>query len=317
MTALIDDQETADKSHSIAMPGGHMTNSVAQAFWDRDGARVFERPLRYWQHRYLCSLVDAVATRTTGSPNEREMVSSRASKTRFSRAVSIGCGTAENEISYVRDELIDRLVLVELSPNQLSRAREIAVREGVSDRVETVIGGIQEASRYAPFDLVYWRKSLHHMPNCKEAIRWSVDSLSCGGRLFLNEYVGPNRLQMTTQMQAAGANVRKALDKKYLAVAGGYAPITPDFPSVDHWLKTDPTEAADSESILPGILKFAPGAKVYYQGGVVYHYALNDIIGNFSETSPEDRSILGSLMLYDEALSRQGLNHFAIVTYDK
>jgi hypothetical protein len=77
----------------------------------------------------------------------------------------------------------------------------------------------------------------------------------------------------------------------------------------------DPSEAPDSEQILPAIREFMPDAHVWLLGGVIYHLALNDVVANFR--LPEDGPFLDMAMLLDQALSHAGQNHYAVSLYRK
>jgi len=81
-------------------------------------------------------------------------------------------------------------------------------------------------------------------------------------------------------------------------------------PSIVEMIKADPSEAADSSNILLSLGKTFPNAEITMIGGLIYHLALNDIMGNFNHEG--DRVILDSLLLLDEILAKNGESLLAV-----
>lgn len=74
--------------------------------------------------------------------------------------------------------------------------------------------------------------------------------------------------------------------------------------------KIDPTEAADSEAIIPAIMKYFPTADVTFTGGAILRLAFNDVIHNLDED--DDRHILSLVAIIDELSALLG--HSALAT---
>lgn len=72
---------------------------------------------------------------------------------------------------------------------------------------------------------------------------------------------------------------------------------------------TDPSEAADSDNILPALRQIFPGAQIRMTGGVVYNLALKDIIANFDDV--ENAARLEELLVYDAELASQQQTQYA------
>ena len=78
-------------------------------------------------------------------------------------------------------------------------------------------------------------------------------------------------------------------------------------------MSLDPTECADSQNIIPAIQSHAPHTVIFYLGGLIYGYSINDILNNFDENS--DLSLFEFSMLTDELPSRFGYNcYFTSIT---
>jgi hypothetical protein len=76
-------------------------------------------------------------------------------------------------------------------------------------------------------------------------------------------------------------------------------------------IRMDPTEAADSSSILPSVRRRMPQADIILTGGRIYSLAFNDVLANFTEI--ENRAIMNAGLLLDRALIELGETHYAVV----
>lgn len=80
-------------------------------------------------------------------------------------------------------------------------------------------------------------------------------------------------------------------------------------PTIERMMKIDPSEAADSENILPAINEYFKNPKITMLGGVVYMLALDRIIENI----PENSDLLEKLILEDAAAMQKGMSLYAFV----
>ena len=72
----------------------------------------------------------------------------------------------------------------------------------------------------------------------------------------------------------------------------------------------DPSEAVDSEAILPAIEKYFPKAIIRHAGGTVFAMVLNDILTNVHE----DSELLDYLLGLDENID---IPHYAVAMAQK
>jgi hypothetical protein len=151
------------------------------------------------------------------------------------------------------------------------------------------------------------------MQDTDAAIAWSKERLIDGGAFIMDDFVGPNRFQWSELNLEFASKVRELLPDSLLChptdpsrqLTRKMAP-----PNIDQLIARDPTEAADSESILPSLMKHFPNADVVLTGGCIFDLALHDAIGNFDDM--EDSPLLKSLLLLDEALCHLGETHYAV-----
>jgi SAM-dependent methyltransferase len=222
--------------------------------------------------------------------------------------VSVGAGEAAKEIDVVRLGIVEQFDLFELSTVAIETGRQAIVRDGLADRMSFRHGNAFE--QVGPYDLVFWNNSLHHMYDVDEAVSWSFNVLRPGGLFVFDEYVGPTRMQFSEYVLDINTLYRRLLSHEYLIdpCSSGQILDAVHNVDVDALLTLDPSEAADSDNILPSIKKHFPDAVIKPTGGCVYHLGLNDILHNLRNDEAE---IARALML-DDQLTERGLTQYAV-----
>lgn len=230
----------------------------------------------------------------------------------FPRGVSVACGSASKERSLLQKGLVGTFDLFEISGERLAAGKAAAARQGLADRA--LFHALDAFSQDLDdrYDLVYWNNALHHMLDAREALLWSRDRLRPGGWLVLDDYVGATRFQWPDAQLEIASRIRRALPERLLrdpARPQTSCPVAVTRPRLADMLATDPTEAADSDNILPSLRDIFPGARTLFTGGVVYSLALKDIIANFDDAT--DAARLQELLAYDAALAADGQTLYA------
>lgn len=113
---------------------------------------------------------------------------------RFSRALSIGCGTGPFERDIIAKNLADRIDAFDGSTNSLRIARELAHAAGMSARIRYFAADFNEP--FLPqrtYDIVFIHQALHHVAKLEKLLRAVLLTLKRGGILYLDEYIGPSR----------------------------------------------------------------------------------------------------------------------------
>jgi SAM-dependent methyltransferase len=228
----------------------------------------------------------------------------------FEHGVSAGCGNGTKEFELMKEGIVKRFTLFELSTERVKQARQKAESLGLLDRVEI----IQEDCFLHKFkekvDLVHWNNSLHHMLDTKKAVKWSYEILSPGGVFYMDDFVGPNRFQWSDEALKLGTKIRRVLPKGFLRNPyrkGRYLPRKLTRPNARRLKDSDPSEAADSSNIIQSIKEYFPNAKIKLTGGLIYHATLNDILYNISESDEKDKAILELLLIIDELSLNSGV----------
>lgn len=244
----------------------------------------------WWEHQLIVRHVNQVicgrpATGIAGG--DVEVLRER----RFAQAVSIGCGSGSKEMALLSTGVVGHFHLYEVAEARVARGREEAERRGLADRMSWHCQPA-DFSRPEQVDLVYWNNALHHMLDVERAVAWSRAS---GQALYMNDYVGPDRFQWPDEMLSAANEIRTIL---------GAPPLSRPDPEL--LARDDPTEAAQSEQILPAIRRHFPDAAIRPTGGVVYHLALRGLLKRVDET------LLRALLVVDRLYAERGLTHYAI-----
>lgn len=224
------------------------------------------------------------------------------------RGISVGGGEGVKEAHLVTSGLVERFDIFELSEDRVRKGRLRAAHFGLSDRMAFHSIDAFAVDKKGVYDLVHWNNALHHMLDVQEAILWSHHILSSRGLFYMDDFVGPNRFQWSDATLRSAELIRTSLPKKYLANPRAPTKLLPteiQRVSPERLAQIDPTEAADSVRIVPAIRRTFPAAQVKTTGGFVYLIALNDVIHNFDETDPSDRTLLSYLLSLDTQMTRR------------
>lgn len=291
---------------------------IAAAHWTKKTKEPPHRGLtrRWWQHPVI---VRHVTKTICGAPLDRLAAGDVSLLERwlpgrvFDKGVSIGCGTGKKEVTLLRSGLVSRFDLYEISEARIEQGREIADRHRVGDRItwHNCVVDFESGALDAEHDLVYWNNALHHMFEVDQAVRWSKRALRPGGYLYVNDFVGPTRMQWPDEALAIASRARELLPRRLLKrpTGKGYLPTSLKRPDPYKLAAEDPTECADSADILPAIRRHFNAAWIKPTGGTIYHSALNDVIHNFTD---EDAPLLEWLLLLDDACTLAGHTHYAV-----
>ena len=230
----------------------------------------------------------------------------------YKRGISVGCGTGLKEMALIEAGIVDHFDLYDFSEYAVETGRREALAKGLDKAVTFHRADVFAATDPArqTYDFVHWHNGLHHMLDVDAALRWSKAILapraSC---FFMFEYVGPCRFQWTDEQVHLVKTILESLDDAYFLIPGTEYmwKKEPSQSTVEDMIADDPSEAADSEAILPGFARHFPDGTAIPLGGLVYVLALDGILVNI----PENSLLLRRLLAMDDMLSRKGHNYYA------
>lgn len=263
------------------------------AKWDQQAKPTKQRS-NFWQFPEICGhlnreicgemlpgLSDGVARRLAecGTVNQ---------------AVSVGCGRAHKEITLLARGIVEHFTLYDLSPARLAEAEKTLERRGLRGRATLICGDAFARPPKPEFDLVYWVSSLHHMTDVHAALQWSHQVLRPGGTLAMWEYIGPTRWQFSEEHYDLMDRFRAALPEEFRPGA------VVRRRTVQEMIARDPSEAADSENILPALWSNFPDAEVIMLGGGIYGFGLSGVWPRLVGAPPW---VFDMIMAMDAAMS--------------
>jgi SAM-dependent methyltransferase len=276
----------------------------------RSGIRNWWQSPHIWRHINSLLGAENEAGQHAGFSGLIERTAGR----RLTRAISVGCGTGAKEMRLIRSGIVEHFDLYEITEPRIALGIAEAEKLGISDKVTWHRADAFAECRRTDYDLVHWNNALHHMLDTDAAVAWSIERLKGGGIFAMDDFVGPSRFQWSDQDLAYAAAFRRDLPSRLMRVTDGDGELyKPELqrPTIEAMIAMDPTEAADSEAIVPAIRKRMPGATLIPTGGVIYQLATRYILGNFSEET-DDIAFLKLGLTLDRALSTLDNTHYAV-----
>ena len=284
--------------------------------WDEQSSHTPAARTRWWQfptiHRHI-------NRRVCGEPIDgfsqgllRRLQKVRPGET-YERGVSVGCGSGQKEMTLIRQGVVKSFELFEFSPVRIERENARAEELGISDRVTFRQANAFEVCHEASFDFVHWNNSLHHMYDVDAAIAWSRRVLRKGGVFYMDDFVGAKRFQWSRSSLLVASLVRSLLPARYLVDPRDQSKTLArrmQRPDPERLAADDPSEAADSDRILPMIHRHFPDAEIVLTGGAIYHLTLSDVLANVDEE--RDRTLLTWLLRLDSLMTTLGETHYAV-----
>lgn len=233
------------------------------------------------------------------------------------RALSVGCGTGSKEMALIEaaaGAFNFEFRCFDVAPAAIEAASQQALAQGLDSQISFSLADAFACELDNEWDLVYWNNALHHMLDTQQAVQWSRDRLRPGGLLAIDDYVGPN------QFQWSDATIQRATE--ILASLPAHALQDPTNPSrtvrraggrppLDSVIATDPTEAADSQAIIPALRQAFPNTlELIPTGGLAYLICLDELFEHFQ--TPADLQRLQELLQIDAAWGREQETAYAV-----
>lgn len=284
---------------------GYDSEAVA-AKWDRylEAAKVGKGTgsilRQHWAHH---PMVQASINSVGGGPLEHWLAEQLPPDCRT--VLSIGAGTARIELSMLASRKFERLVTIDVSPESVANSQEFAEELGMSDRVELLVGefnGDLLQSLASDLDAVVFLDSLHHLPKVDSVLSEISEHLGGGGVVLGDEYVGPNRFSFEGQGVEIAKYFYKLLDEDVRSPWPELPLPDPSAVAID-----DPSEAIDSESILPALRRHFPDHTILPIGGGVAYPLWGGLDHDaIFETEAGGRTV-GEILALDHRLTSAGI----------
>lgn len=259
----------------------------------------------------------------TGNPDveyEDYVVEKLLSKAKNLRMLSVGCGTGSRERKFAKYENFSLIEGIDLAPSKIKEARKYALESDLK-KIRYYAGDFRSfAFEPNAYDLILFNSSLHHFNRIDHLIRSRVlPLLKQDGYLIIFEYVGPNRLQWTAEQLEYANRLLREIPEKYRTRLNSKATKTRIYrPGLIRMYLVDPSEAVESQEILPVIHKYLKPIEEKKVGWDILHLLLKDISHNFLSEDPETKSLLSSLFeCEDNYISETGRSDGIFGIYKK
>ncbi|HOF56472.1 MAG TPA: methyltransferase domain-containing protein [Prolixibacteraceae bacterium] len=259
----------------------------------------------------------------TGNPNieyEDYVVSKYFSKSKGLKMLSVGCGTGARERKFAKYPNFNLIEGVDMSEKQIDEARNHASDLKLNN-IKYIVGDFTtHIFEHSTYDVILFNSSLHHFKDIHNILQTKVlPLLKDGGYLLIFEYVGPKRLQWTKQQLEFANKLLTDLPLKYKIRFNSKSIKRRIYrPGLFRMLLVDPSEAIDSDSIIPSIhnhFKIIEERKI---GWDISHLLFKDIAHNFLNNDKETQKLLSYLFeKEDEYLSMTGGSDAVFGVYQK
>jgi 2-polyprenyl-3-methyl-5-hydroxy-6-metoxy-1,4-benzoquinol methylase len=231
-------------------------------------------------------------------------------KTPVQRMVSFGCGTGDLERHLAGLNAFQSCTAYDIAPAAIEEARQRSLESGISN-IDYQLCDMEELDMPAHhYDVAWFNGSLHHISELDSVCRQVAQTLKPDGYLFFNEYVGPNRFNLTDRQKEVIEAAFKLIPKRYRRsfVIGHLqkyqkSPMIPDPRQV---CKADPSEAVRSSDIMSTVEKHFNVVAENPCGGTLLQFLMHGIAGNFRTDDPKSIAILEMLFTIEETLIQAG-----------
>jgi ubiquinone/menaquinone biosynthesis C-methylase UbiE len=234
------------------------------------------------------------------------------------RMLSIGCGTGARERTWGKYPQFERIDGIDVATEQIERAREEADMIGMKHLHYFAADFTRHHFEHAPYDVILFNSSLHHFDNINSLLPQHVlPKLAPGGLVVVFEYAGPNRLQWTDAQLAFANEVLLAIPQKYRVRFQSQSIKSKIYrPGVWRVKLIDPSEAVDSEDLVPALHRHLEIVEEHRVRFDIAHLVLKDIAHHFLEKDDEANKWLQYVFAKeDEFCSRTGSRDIVFGVY--
>ncbi len=235
------------------------------------------------------------------------------------KMLSLGSGVCSHELRFASfSDYFETILCIDISNILLEEAEKI----GETENLKNIKFRAQSIYDYEfpenEFDIVFFHASLHHFKDMEDLISSKIrKALKPNGKLIINEYVGPNRLQYPKYQIKAINEAIRLIPKKFRTrfklkliknkVHGS---------GLIRMILADPSECIESQKILPVIhSQFKTIYETPY-GGNILMTALKDISHHFLDIDSEKEKVLNTLFEFEDNYLKEHPSDFVFGIYE-
>lgn len=234
------------------------------------------------------------------------------------KMLSLGSGNCISELKFASFNNFDKILCTDIPEIPLKNAKSVAIKK----QLKNIEFEVQDANTFSfpknYYDIVYFRASLHHFKNIDNLVGKLIkDTLKPNGLLIIDEYVGPNRIQLPKYQIIAINKAIKIIPKEFrkryklnLHKNKVYGP------GIIRMKIADPSECVESEKILPAIHNNYRTVFEGNYGGNILMTTLKDIAHHFIDLTKKKEQILNKLFAFEAEYLKDHSSDFVFGIYE-
>lgn len=218
--------------------------------------------------------------------------------------LSLGCGRGDVEMKWAATGKFARIDAFDLSENRISFARKAAQENGLSEIINFRVGDVYTIELgKEKYDFIFTEGSLHHFSQLAKIVLKIKAALKPGGYFFLNEFVGPTRFQWTERQLQIVNGILAILPPEYRIIYNSRRRKNKVHRPGRLWMQlSDPSEAVESDRILPLIEENFTIVEKKGYGGTILSLLFSEIAHNFMSDDPATKRLLQLCFDIEDAL---------------
>jgi ubiquinone/menaquinone biosynthesis C-methylase UbiE len=229
------------------------------------------------------------------------------------KMLSVGCGEGLHERNFAKHGCFSQIDAIDFSSQSVVNAKKFAVENNLD--INYQIGDFKKINlKKNSYDLILFSSSLHHFENVDDTLENFIKPLlSENGILVVFEYVGPNRLQWSKKQLDKANQLLEKLPKKFKLLINNSSVKTKSYrPGILRMLLVDPSEAIDSEAIVPSLKNKFKVLEQTDLGWNILHILLKGISHNFLNEEPETKALIKNLIEEEDLFVKEESHSDAI-----
>jgi len=233
------------------------------------------------------------------------------------KMLSLGSGICSHEIKLAGYENFEEILCLDINEVLFEEAKKNAAAQKL-DGIDFKIQNLYEYNFPEDYyDIVFFHASLHHFKNIEELVGQKIKkTLKKDGKLIINEFVGPNRLQFPKHQIKAINTSLQFIPKKYRKRFRLNLYKNKIYGSgLIRMLLADPSECVASAQIMPEIHKNYHTIYEASYGGNIIANTLKDLSHHFIELNEEKQQVLDKLFEFEDQYMQQYPSDFIFGIY--
>ncbi|MCA8956288.1 MAG: methyltransferase domain-containing protein [Planctomycetes bacterium] len=223
--------------------------------------------------------------------------------------LSVACGTGHRELLWARTGQFTVLHGYDLTPASIAQANAAAHAAGLDGCLTFRVGDVRtlELAAADRYDVIFGEHALHHLSPLREILADLDRNLKPDGLLVVDEFVGPRRFQWTRAQLAEINRLLQTLPEHLRRRTDGRIKRRVIRPSKLSMIHIDPSEAIESDRILPELEARFTRVTLRPYGGAILHLLLSGIAHHFCGDDPEAADWLQRLCAEEDRLMAEGV----------